>query len=216
MNSTLSGHELKICDFLVSLPYYYSMTSTTLTPTPDSVDHWPPTPNATASTEWRERHMGRLLGLALRRFDERVLEIMAHDPHVPLALSHLAAREQVSAAHIHITRHLEVQGSRLTDLAIHAGISKQAMGELVQQCEAWGLVNRQPDPHDRRARLIVFTQSGLDWLDAFRRAVLRAESEMRQELDDAITTVLTLGLEAYGSQAPWIQAQRKRQRASMV
>lgn len=174
------------------------------------------TPQSAASTEWRERHMGRLLGLALRRFDERVLEIMAHDPHVPLALSHLAAREQVSAAHIHITRHLEVQGSRLTDLAIHAGISKQAMGELVQQCEAWGLVKRQPAPHDRRARLIVFTQSGLDWLDAFRRAVLRAESEMRQELDDAITTVLTLGLEAYGSQAPWIQAQRKRQRASMV
>jgi hypothetical protein len=39
---------------------------------------------------------------------------------------------------------------------------------------------------------------------------------MRAELDDAVTTVLTLGLEAYGSQAPWIQAQRKRQRTSMV
>jgi transcriptional regulator GlxA family with amidase domain len=53
----------------------------------------------------------------MRRFDARVLELMAHDVDVPLALSNLAARAQVSAAHIHITRHLELGGSRLTELA---------------------------------------------------------------------------------------------------
>jgi hypothetical protein len=36
----------------------------------------------------------------------RVLALMAHNIDVPLALSNLAARAQVSAAHIHITRHL--------------------------------------------------------------------------------------------------------------
>lgn len=41
----------------------------------------------------------------MRRFDERVLHLMAHNIDVPLALSNLAARAQVSAAHIHITRH---------------------------------------------------------------------------------------------------------------
>jgi len=64
---------------------------------------------------WRQTHLGRLLGHAMRRFDERVLELMAHDVEVPLALSNLAARAQVSAAHIHITRHLSREGSRLTD-----------------------------------------------------------------------------------------------------
>jgi len=39
---------------------------------------------------WRQTHMGRLMGHALRRFDARVLELMAHALDVPLALSNLA------------------------------------------------------------------------------------------------------------------------------
>ncbi len=66
---------------------------------------------------WRETHLGRLLGHAMRRFDARVLSLMSHNDQVPLALSNLAAKDQISAAHIHITRHLSLQGSRLTDLA---------------------------------------------------------------------------------------------------
>jgi hypothetical protein len=91
---------------------------------------------------WRLTHLGRLLGHAVRRFDERVLHLMAHNIDVPLALSNLAARAQISAAHIHITRHLDLQGTRLTELAEKAGMSKQAMGDLVDQCEAWDLVRR--------------------------------------------------------------------------
>src|SRR3954447_10909759 len=97
---------------------------------------------------WRLTHLGRLLGHAMRRFDERVLHLMAHNVEVPLALSNLAARAQVSAAHVHVTRHLELLGTRLTDLAQRGGMSKQAMGDLVDQCEAWGLVTREADPRD--------------------------------------------------------------------
>lgn len=146
---------------------------------------------------WRLTHLGRLLGHALRRFDERVLVLMARNVDVPLALSNLAARAQVSAAHIHITRHLAVGGSRLTDLAQSAGMSKQAMGDLVDQCEAWGLVTREPDPHDKRARTVVFTASGLLWLQAFRDAVAQAEAEFRQAVGTDVATVVALGLEAY-------------------
>ena len=146
---------------------------------------------------WRLTHLGRLLGHALRRFDERVLVLMARNVDVPLALSNLAARAQVGAAHIHITRHLAVGGSRLTDLAHSAGMSKQAMGDLVDQCEAWGLVIREPDPHDKRARTVVFTTSGLLWLQAFRDAVAQAEAEFRQAVGTDVATVVALGLEAY-------------------
>jgi len=148
---------------------------------------------------WRQTHLGRLLGHALRRFDARVLALMASDVQVPLALSNLAARSQVGAAHIHITRHLDLGGSRLTDLAASAGMSKQAMGDLVDQCEAWGLVTREPDPHDKRARQVVFTSSGLLWLEAFRQAVARAESEFAQAVGRDVATVVALGLEAYAS-----------------
>jgi DNA-binding MarR family transcriptional regulator len=146
---------------------------------------------------WRLTHLGRLLGHALRRFDERVLVLMARNVDVPLALSNLAARAQVGAAHIHITRHLAVGGSRLTDLAASAGMSKQAMGDLVDQCEAWGLVSREPDPHDKRARTVVFTASGLLWLQAFRVSVAQAEAEFRQAVGTDVATVVALGLEAY-------------------
>ena len=116
---------------------------------------------------------------------------------MPLALSNLAARQQVTAAHIHITRHLARGGSRLTDLAESAGMSKQAMATLVDQCAAWGLVTREPDPHDARARRVVFTADGLAWLDAFRRSVAQAEAEFRASVGEEVATVVALGLEAY-------------------
>ena len=154
-----------------------------------------------ADDAWRQTHLGRLLGHAMRRFDERVLHLMAHDAEVPLALSNLAARAQVGAAHLHITRHLALQGSRLTELAERAGMTKQAMGDLVTQCEAWGLVVREPDPTDARARRVRFTESGLAWLNAFRAAVQQAETEFRAEVGEEVATVVALGLEAYAGPA---------------
>ena len=157
------------------------------------MDHTP------ASDAWRLTHLGRLMGDALRRFDARVLELMAHDAQVPLALSNLAARAQVSAAHVHITRHLDSTGTRPGTLATRAGMSKQAMGDLLDQCEAWGLVRREADPHDARARRVVFTPDGLAWQQAFRTAIAQAEQEFRDAVGAEVATVVALGLEAYAS-----------------
>lgn len=139
------------------------------------------------------------MGHALRRFDERVLRLMTRDVLVPLALSNLAAKGQVGAAHVHITRHLAVNGSRLTDLAQRADMTKQAMGDLVTQCEAWGLVTREVDIFDRRAKKVMFTTDGLLWLGAFERAVAQAELEFRSAVGQDVATVVALGLEAYGA-----------------
>ena len=155
------------------------------------------TPSTPPEPGWRLTHLGRVLGHALRRFDSRVLQLMASNIDVPLALSNLATRDQVGAAHIHITRHLAVGGSRLTDLAQSAGMSKQAMGDLVTQCEAWGLVTREADAYDKRAKQVVFTEFGLLWLAAFERAVGQAEREFRQAVGHDVATVVALGLEAY-------------------
>lgn len=153
-----------------------------------------PTPH---NHDWRQRHLGFLLGHAMRRFDARVLTLMSSDDEVPLALSNLAARGQISAAHIHITRHLPAQGARQTELAERAGLSKQAIGELVRQCQAWGLVQRIPDALDARAQRICFTPTGLAWLQAFERAVAQAEAEFLAAVGAEIGTVVKLGLEAY-------------------
>ena len=166
-----------------------------MTISPPSVPRAPVAPN----DAWRHTHLGRRLGEALRRFDARVLALMSANDEVPLALANLAARDKVGAAHIHITRHLPPAGARLTELARAAGMSKQAMADLVNQCEAWGLVRREPDPLDARARRVVFTADGLAWLEAFRVAVAQAEAEFRAAVGEDVATVVALGLEAYSS-----------------
>ena len=177
---------------MVSLLYYLGVSESNHPPT-QRVSALP-----RADDRWRQAHLGRLLGHAMRKFDARVLHLMAHDAGVPLALANLAARDQISAAHIHITRHLDLQGSRLTTLAEAAGMSKQAMGDLVDQCEAWGLVQRERDDQDGRAKKVVFTDSGLAWLAAFKSAVAQAEREFKDSVGPAVATVVLLGLEAYG------------------
>ena len=148
---------------------------------------------------WRHSHLGFLMGRALQRFDARVLTLIADNVDVPLGLSNLAARAQVSAAHIHITRHLPLQGARLTDLATSAAMTKQAMGKLVDQCEAWGLVTRTPDPRDARAVRVTFSATGLVWLKAFELAVAQAEGELKQAVGEQVATVILIGLEAYAA-----------------
>ena len=148
---------------------------------------------------WRQAHLGHWMSQALQRFDARVLALMARNDEVPLALSNLAARGSLSASHVHITRHLALDGSRLTELARRASMSKQAMGKLVGQCEAWGLVARTPDARDARARRIVFTPVGLAWLLAFQQAVAQAEAELRAAVGTEVATVIAIGLEAYAA-----------------
>jgi DNA-binding MarR family transcriptional regulator len=139
------------------------------------------------------------MGRALQQFDQRVLTLMTADVQAPLALSNLAARQQISAAHINLMRHLPLAGARLSELSEGAQMSKQAMGDLMDQCVAWGLVTRGPDPLDRRARRLTFTPLGRQWLDAFGRAVAQAEQEFRAQVGDDIATVVALGLEAYAA-----------------
>jgi DNA-binding MarR family transcriptional regulator len=151
----------------------------------------------TSNDRWRQAHLGHWLSQSLLRFDARVLSLMSRNDEVPLALSNLAARGHLSASHVHITRHLAIDGSRLTELAARANMSKQAMGKLVEQCEAWGLVTRLADARDARARRIVFTPVGLSWLQAFRQAVAQAEAELRAAVGAEVATVIAIGLEAY-------------------
>lgn len=148
---------------------------------------------------WRQSHIGHWLRLALERFDARVSALMAQDAGLPLGLSNLVARGQVGAAHVHITRHLAVEGARLTDLALRAGMTKQAMGTLVDQCEAWGMVRREPDPQDARARIICFTETGKAWLLAYQAAVRQAQQELEAAVGTEVATVIALGLEVYAA-----------------
>ena len=156
-------------------------------------------PEIASGDRWRQTHLGRLLALASQRFDARVLTVMAHSDELALALSHLVARGKLTASHIQITRHLPFAGCSLTELAARAGITKQAMGKLADQCAAWDLVQRTADPRDARAVRIAFTPTGAQWLQAYRQAVYQVEAEFDQAVGVDVATVVRLGLEAYAA-----------------
>ncbi|XVV06141.1 MarR family winged helix-turn-helix transcriptional regulator [Actinosynnema sp. CA-248983] len=61
-----------------------------------------------------------------------------------------------------VMAYLDPEGTRATDLARHSGQHKQVIGKLLDELEALGYVERRPDPTDRRAKLVVPTDRGID------------------------------------------------------
>ncbi len=68
-------------------------------------------------------------------------------------------------------------GRRLTDLATVAGMTKQAMGEFVADLADRGYVDVEPDPADRRVRLVSLTPSGRE-AAAWARATLQRVEDL--------------------------------------
>lgn len=69
-------------------------------------------------------------------------------------------------SHSAVFAQISPRGSRLSALARGANMSPQAMGELVDELEELGYVERQPDPTDRRAKLIMLTPRGQECIAA--------------------------------------------------
>ncbi|MBX3653076.1 MAG: winged helix-turn-helix transcriptional regulator [Ramlibacter sp.] len=151
---------------------------------------------------WRLRNAGRILGDAVTRFESRVLELMEKSGHTGTRLSH-----------INLTRHLDLRGTRITELARRASMTNAAMTELIDHCEKIGLVVRQADPADGRARTVFFTEAGRVWLAAFARAVRKAERELTLEIGEAAAQALLGPLAHYAGTVESIQVARPAARS---
>lgn len=102
-----------------------------------------------------------------------------------LALARVAATEgapRLRRSHMSLLPHIELDGTRMSDLAERLGVSKQAVSQLVDDLEGFGVIARVPDPDDARARRVVFTQRGRD---GFSRG-LKVLRELEQELGATI------------------------------
>ncbi len=73
-------------------------------------------------------------------------------------------------------------GTRLTELARRAGVTKQAMMIVVDELEVRGLVRRTPDPEDGRAKVVRLTARGRTFAAECRRAVAAVEARTRRTL----------------------------------
>ncbi len=92
-------------------------------------------------------------------------------------LAELAAAgfDDITPAQGRIAARIGPAGTRLTDLAEQALVTKQTAGHLVDQLERAGYVRRDPDPTDKRARLVRMAERGqdLDQLDLLSRGMKR-------------------------------------------
>ncbi len=73
---------------------------------------------------------------------------------------HEAGYTDARDPHMQVFGNIDRQGTRLTDLAARANMTRPSMAELVDDLEAKGYLERRPDPDDRRAKLIYLTPSG--------------------------------------------------------
>lgn len=116
--------------------------------------------------------VAQLLFKCARLVNERALASLETAPGAP----------RIRPAHTSVFPHLDHEGTRLTELAKRMGISKQAVGQLVDELEQMGAVERIPDPADGRAKLIRFSRApGRSLLDG-----LRHLREVEAELAAAI------------------------------
>jgi DNA-binding MarR family transcriptional regulator len=139
-----------------------------------------------ASEAWRTSNIGRLLNEAVQRFETSILEKMA-----------LAGHSECTLSHINVTRNLDLQGTRAVELARRSSMTKQSLGELVAQLEALGIVKRKPDPNDGRAKVVLFTERGRNWLEQFHAALEQTEAEMESELGPTLCKTVKRGLQKY-------------------
>jgi DNA-binding MarR family transcriptional regulator len=100
-------------------------------------------------------------------------------------------------AQLVVFQYLDAAGSRVTDLASRAQMTKQSMGALVDDLERWGYAERVPDPNDRRARIVKRTPRG--WLveQVARGSVAAFESEWTARVGAERMAVFRAVLEAF-------------------
>ena len=72
----------------------------------------------------------------------------------------------------------EEDGLRMGELARRARLSKQTMTTMVRLCERDGLVERGPDPHDRRAARVHLTGRARRFQPAAERVLAGLEREV--------------------------------------
>jgi DNA-binding MarR family transcriptional regulator len=100
----------------------------------------------------------------------------------------------LTAAHARVIPFVPPDGASVQWLATKADVRKQTMAQSVEQLVAAGLVERRPDPGDRRASLVVLTEAGLAIRPMSRKAGGKVERAWADQLGKDRLEVLRAAL----------------------
>ncbi len=87
-------------------------------------------------------------------------------------------------AHNAVFGTLGSDGDRATDMASRAGITRQSMGEVIRELVGLGILEMQPDPADRRAKLVTYTAAGKEMASRGRAHIVELERRFADELGE--------------------------------
>jgi DNA-binding MarR family transcriptional regulator len=136
-----------------------------------------------------ELGVGLLLFIPSRELERRVLAALAE-----------AGYRDLTPAQARLLMRVGRHGTRVTELAEAALVTKQTASHLVDQLERSGYVRRTPDPTDARARLVRLAERALTAKPLADAVVARVEQEWRAALgerrwaalEDALTRLRVL------------------------
>jgi DNA-binding MarR family transcriptional regulator len=138
----------------------------------------PPT-NPDTSTHNGPLNIGLLCFIVARAMEDRVLADLA-----------TAGFDDITVAQARVMARVGANGTRLTELAEQARVTKQTATFMVDQLERAGYVHRIPDPTDARARLVTFADRGLVAQEIARRTEVVIQDEWTRHLGHRTTTRL--------------------------
>ncbi len=124
--------------------------------------------------ELSKQNVGHLLIRVARLFNEAAIERFQLE----------SGYQEVRAAHMAVFPHLDLDGTRMTELARRMGVTKQAVSQIVDELERMGVVERRPDPDDGRAKRVTFTDTGRDAMLAGLEVIKSVERDVLQHLSE--------------------------------
>ena len=130
--------------------------------------------------------MIRLLAVALDEFSEELSSRVAAAGHDDIRPGHGCVFGGIDPEN----------GSRLTELAERAMMTKQTVGEVVSDLEKLAYVERVPDPDDGRAKIIQLTAKGRGAYITGRRLIDELEGEWAERFGEERMAALRELLEA--------------------
>jgi DNA-binding MarR family transcriptional regulator len=120
-----------------------------------------------------ELNIGLLLYIPYRAMETRVFKDLA-----------AAGYDDFTPAQAQVFQRIGRDGTRLTDLAEQAQVTKQTAGVLVDQLARAGYVQRVPDPTDARARLVRITEHAVAAIAVAAAVVDAVEAEWTEYLGE--------------------------------
>ena len=112
----------------------------------------------------------------------RWLEMVTRRLRAELAARGMTDFPELRGSHRRILQMIPPQGIRITDLALLAGMTKQALGEFVDWLERAGFVASGRDPADGRVRLVTRTGRGDAAAATAQQAIEAVEQAWRAEI----------------------------------